>query len=110
MLAGQKKLNRADLMTYIICNYKDSIDNNFIADLNKVRILKLIKDSEPAGSSVIALEKETGLHHDSISIHTQALAKSGLITKKNKKSNYHVTDKGRSKWDIMLKSKWEAWD
>jgi predicted transcriptional regulator len=103
-------MNRADLMAHIICNYKDRVDNNFIADLNKIKILKLILDSEPTGTSVVSLENATGLHHDSISIHTQALAKSGLIIKKNKKASYHITDKGKSKWDEMLKSKWNAWD
>jgi predicted transcriptional regulator len=86
-------MNKTDLIRHII-KYVGTVDNSLIAEINQMRILKHIFESEPLGISTGLLERKTGMNHETVSIHTTTLTKEGLTTKKNKRAHFHITSKG----------------
>jgi predicted transcriptional regulator len=64
-----------------------------IRSLNDEKILLAILYNEPNGVSNREVEDITCLNHDTVSTHCKNLVKKDLITKKNKKGKYHLTEK-----------------
>ena len=64
-----------------------------IHSLNDDKILLAILYNEPNGVSNKEVKDITCLNHDTVSTHCKGLVKKDLITKKNKKGKYHLTEK-----------------
>ena len=68
---------------------------------NRDRILQAILDYEPSGVSTNLLVEITSLNHDTVSLHCKNLVNHGLITKKNKKGKYHLSEKAYGSYRIQ---------
>lgn len=86
-------MNKTDLIRHII-KYVGCVDTTLIAEGNRMKILKYILESEPTGISTNKLEQQTGMNHETVSVHTTTLRNQGLATKKNKRAHFHITSKG----------------
>ena len=94
-------MNKTDLIRHILL-YVGLVDNSLIAEVNRMRILKYILESEPNGISTTELEQQTGMNHETVSVHTTTLMKQGLAKKKNKRAHFHTTSKGAEQIKLFI--------